>query len=88
MKITAKVVKFKDSKTNVVGMASITLDDCFVVEDIAIREKDENLYITFPSRKLNKPDKAGKEYKDIVYPITKETRQQIQTIVLAEYNNL
>lgn len=81
MKITdirVRLVNKDDAKLKAV--ASITIDDCFVVHDIKIIDGKEGLFISMPSRKT--PDG---EYKDIVHPINTETREMIKNAVLASY---
>ncbi len=68
----------KDGKMR--GMASITIDDAFVVHDIKIIEGDKGLFIAMPSRKAH-----DGEYRDIAHPINSETRAQIQSAVLEAY---
>ena len=68
-----------DSKLKAV--ASITIDDCFVIHDIKIIEGSEGYFIAMPSRKTQEG-----EYKDIVHPINTETREQIIKLVLEAFN--
>jgi len=76
--IRVRIVAKDDSKLK--GVASITIDDCFVVHDIKIIEGTDGNFIAMPSRKT--PDG---EYKDIVHPTNNETRNEIKTAVLAEF---
>ena len=62
------------------AIVSITLDDEFVVHDIKVIEGEKGLFIAMPSRKTT----TG-EYKDIAHPINSQTREQIQEIILKEY---
>ncbi len=62
------------------AVASITLDQEFVVHDIKIIEGDKGLFIAMPSRKT-----AENEFRDIAHPITPETREYIQTTILNAY---
>ena len=65
------------------AIASITVDDCFVVHDIKIIQanKEEGIhFIAMPSKKT--PDG---EYKDIVHPLNTETREYLSKIILAEF---
>ena len=62
------------------AIVSITLDEEFVVHDIKVIEGDKGLFIAMPSRKT-----ADGEYRDIAHPINSETRQQMQEIILREY---
>lgn len=85
MKITAKVKKLKETAGKTAGFATICFDDVFVVENISIVQGKDGLFLSYPSRKLPKPDENGKEYRDIAYPVNKEIRSQIQETVLAEF---
>ena len=81
MKITdvrIRVVKKDDKKLRAV--ASITIDDCFVVHDIKVIEGAEGCFIAMPSRKT--PDG---EYKDIAHPINTETCEELRAVILAKY---
>ncbi len=62
------------------AVASITIDECFVVHDIKVIEGKDGLFISMPSRKT--PDG---EFKDIVHPINTETREMIKSAVLEAY---
>lgn len=76
--IRIRTVKKDDSKLKAV--ASITIDDCFVVHDIKIIESTDGLFIAMPSRKT-----AENEYKDIAHPINTETREILKNLVLSAY---
>jgi stage V sporulation protein G len=62
------------------AIVSITLDDEFVVHDIKVIEGEKGLFIAMPSRKT-----LDGEYRDIAHPINSQTRQQMQDVILAEY---
>ena len=76
--IRIRLVTKDDSKLKAV--ASITIDECFVVHDIKVIEGKEGYFISMPSRKT--PDG---EHKDIVHPINTETRIQIRDAIMVEY---
>lgn len=76
--VRVRIVKKDDSKLKAV--ASITIDECFVVHDIKVIEGSQGFFIAMPSRKT--PDG---EYKDIVHPLNTETREEIRTAILAEF---
>ena len=81
MKITdvrIRLVTKEDRKLKAV--ASITIDECFVVHDIKVIEGKEGFFISMPSKKT--PDG---EYRDIVHPINTETREKIIEEVLKAY---
>ncbi len=82
MKITdtrVRLVTKDDAKLKAV--ASITIDDCFVVHDIKVISGQDGLFISMPRRKTPEGD-----YKDIVHPINTETREMIKSVVLDAYN--
>lgn len=60
--------------------ASFTIDESFVIHDIRIIDGANGIFIAMPSRQT--PDG---EHKDIVHPLNTETRQQISSVILAEY---
>ena len=62
------------------AVVSVTFDDAFVVHDIKIIDGEKGLFIAMPSRKA-----ADGEYRDIAHPINSETREKLQSIILAEY---
>ena len=74
-----KVIK-TEGNFRVKGIASITIDDSFVVHDIKILESERGLYVAMPSRRT--PDGA---FKDITHPINAETRELIQKAIINEY---
>lgn len=76
--IRIRLVDKEDSKLKAV--ASITIDDCFVVHDIKVIEGKEGYFISMPSKKT--PDG---EFKDIVHPINTETREAISAQVIDAY---
>lgn len=62
------------------AIASITIDDQFVVHDLRVVEGDKGLFVAMPSRKLPNGD-----FRDIAHPINSETRERIQAAVIEEY---
>ncbi|MDI6715538.1 MAG: septation regulator SpoVG [Actinomycetota bacterium] len=64
------------------AIASITIDDQFVVHDLRVVEGEKGLFVAMPSRKLPSGD-----FRDIAHPINSETRERIQAAVIAEYKS-
>ena len=77
-----KIIK-TDGNFRVKGIASITIDDSFVVHDIKIIETQEELFVAMPSRRT-----PTGEFKDIAHPINAEAREIIQKAVLNEYQKI
>ena len=62
------------------AIVSVTFDNEFVVHDIKVIEGQNGLFIAMPSRKT--PDV---EFKDIAHPINTDTREKMQSSILAAY---
>lgn len=62
------------------ALASITIDDVFVIHDLRVVEGDRGYFVAMPSRKL-----PNGTHRDIAHPINTETRESIQDRVLDEY---
>jgi stage V sporulation protein G len=62
-------------------VASITLEDCFVIHDIKIIDSPDGPFIAMPSRKTN-----DGEYKDIAHPLNTATRENIKEAILSAYH--
>jgi len=65
------------------AIASITLDDEFVVHDIRVIDGNNGMFVAMPSKRT--PDG---EFRDIAHPINSGTRTKIQDAVLAEYERV
>lgn len=64
------------------GIATVVLDDSFVVSGIKIIQDEDKMFLSMPSRKVNE-----REYQDIVHPINQETRKQFEEAIFEAYNN-
>lgn len=62
------------------AIASITLDNEFVVHDIRVIDGNEGLFVAMPSKRT--PDG---EFRDIAHPINSGTRNKLQEAVLTAY---
>jgi stage V sporulation protein G len=60
--------------------ATITIDHSFLIRDLRVINGNTGLFVAMPSRKM----KDG-TFKDIAHPLNSETRQMIESRVLAEY---
>ena len=76
--VRIRIIKKNDNKLKAV--ASITIDDCFVVHDIKVIEGDNGYFIAMPSRKT-----LDGEYKDIVHPLNTATREEIRAEILKQF---
>lgn len=80
MQITSVNVRKVESESRMRGIASVTLDNCFVIHGIRIIEGDKGLFIAMPSRKNN----SG-IYRDVAHPINSECRKMFEDAILEEY---
>ena len=80
MQITDVRVRRIAKEGKMKAIVSITLDDEFVIHDIKVIEGDKGLFIAMPSKKA----KDG-EYKDIAHPISSQSRDRMQKIILDQY---
>ena len=77
--VRVRIVKRDDSKLKAV--ASITIDNAFVVHDIKVIEGTDGHFVAMPSRKSSEG-----EHKDIAHPINTETREQIKSVIMNAFN--
>lgn len=80
MNITDVRVRKITNEGKMKAIVSVTFDNEFVVHDIKVIDGQNGLFIAMPSRKT--PDG---EFKDIAHPINTDTREKIQSAILAEY---
>ena len=80
MQITDVRIRKVEKEGKMKAVASITIDNEFVVHDIKIIAGDKGLFIAMPSKKT-----LDGEYRDIAHPINSETRDRIQRSVIQAY---
>ena len=80
MQITDVRVRKIDKEGKMKAIVSVTMDNEFVIHDIKVIEGEKGLFIAMPSRKA-----ADGEYRDIAHPINSNTRDMIQSVILATY---
>lgn len=85
MQITdVRVRKANTESPKLLGFASVTFDDEFVVHDIKVLQGNDNdLFVAMPSKRM--PDG---QFKDIAHPINAECRAKIQEAVAEAFKNL
>ena len=79
MEVT-KVTLRPVSMNKVCAIASIVIDDCFVVHDLRVVNGDKGLFVAMPSRKL-----PNGEFRDVCHPINSDARTHIQHAVLDQF---
>lgn len=77
-KVNVGIVK-KQDMGNLVGMATVEIDNILVLKDIKIIDGVNGLFIGMPSRK------QGEEYKDIYFIKDKNARLRFQEKIINAY---
>ena len=80
MQVTDIRIRSVEKEGKMKAVVSITIDDEFVVHDIKIIEGEKGMFIAMPSRKA-----SDGEYRDIAHPINTATRERLQNMILAKY---
>jgi stage V sporulation protein G len=83
MEITRVKIALSDDE-RIKAYATITIDDCFVIQGFRLTHSQKKGYFLFMPGKKN----ADGAYVDIVHPLNNETRQMIQDRVVAEYEKI
>lgn len=83
MDITNVNIKKIKTEGRVKALASITIDNDFVIHEIRIIESRGKTFVAMPSKR-----NANGEFKDIAHPINTETRNQIEEMILNEYKEM
>ncbi len=76
--IRIRLVEKEDLKLKAV--ASITIDNCFVIHEIKVISGERGLFIAMPSKKSK-----GEEFRDICHPINSETRSALDKAIVEAY---
>ena len=88
LSVSVSATPYERPDSNIKGLASIFLNDKFVINSITIVNGSNGLFVSMPSYKANVESKDGKsEYRDIAYPITKEFSKDISEKILGTYHD-
>jgi stage V sporulation protein G len=79
MEITEIRISLRDDN-KLKAFASITFDNAFVIRGLKIIEGAKGLFVAMPSRK--RPDGT---FQDIAHPINNETRDLMEKLIIAKY---
>ncbi|MFC4620362.1 septation regulator SpoVG [Camelliibacillus cellulosilyticus] len=83
MEITDVRLRKVNSDGRLRAIASITIDNEFVIHDIRVIDGNSGIFVAMPSKRT--PDG---EFRDIAHPITSGTREKIQTAVIGEFHRM
>ena len=81
MKITKVVLRNKEKEdSRMKAIATVTLDEAFVITGIRLIQGDDKMFIAMPSK-----TGADGDYRDTAHPINSETRVMLQNTILEAY---
>ena len=80
MEITEVRVNIQDEEV-LKAFVSITFDDEFVVRGLKVIQGADGRFVAMPARK-----KRDGSFQDIAHPINRETREYLEKVVLAAYD--
>ena len=93
MKITNIRIRKNTSKdSELLGIASILLDECLVIHNIKLLQVQDKRILSFPNIKkksfsnVENGYEAQYEYKDIVHPATIEFRKYVEDEIFKVYD--
>ena len=75
-------VRLIEPKNNLLTVASVTIEDCFVVKGVKIVAGEKGLFVDMPSTQ----DSNG-NYRDIAHPITGAFRERLNSVIMDGYND-
>lgn len=84
MKITKVVLRNKEKEdSRMKAIATVTIDEAFVVTGIRLIQGDDKMFIAMPSRKVSEG-----VYDDICHPVNQETRKMFEDAIFKAYEEL
>ncbi len=86
MNITVKAFENADPDSAVKAHVNMTIDNAFVVKNLAVVQGKNGLFVNMPHHKSNEVGEDGKAvYKDDAFPLTKGLRDKISEAAIESY---
>lgn len=80
MKFTAEIKKVFDGDDKLKAIASVILDDCFIVKSVRVVDGSKGMFISLPSRR-----NVNGDFMELCFPLSAEVRRELTASVLAAY---
>ena len=80
MKFKAEIKKTFDGPDKLRAIASVILDDCFIIKGVRVVDGEKGMFISLPSRRNVKG-----EFTEQCFPLSKELRMELTDTVLRAY---
>lgn len=85
-KFSVAVTPFEREGSNILGLARIYFEDCFVVSNVSILKGREKEFVAMPSYMVKQNGRDGKaQYQDVCFPVTREFREKLYGEILECY---
>ena len=79
LKVEIKAI-FKNPTSPLKAIATVVLDDCFIIRNVKLIETEDATFISMPSYRGR-----DENWHSICHPITPEFREKLQTAVIEAY---
>jgi len=76
-----EVYKIENANSRLKGIATVYLNNAFVIKNIRIIEGNKGLFIAMPNREI-----APGKRVDICNPLNQETRRMFEEAIINKYN--
>ena len=84
MKFDVNIRKVFSDEKPLKAIASVVMDNAFVVHGVRLHESNKRMFITMPY-KVHK-DEEGKEIRrDMFHPISADARKEMESAIIAAY---
>jgi stage V sporulation protein G len=80
MKFKAEIKNVFEDKDKLKAVASVVLDDCFLIKNVRIVDGAKGLFISMPSRR-----NVNGEFTELCFPLSAELRHELSDTVLQAY---
>lgn len=80
MKFTAEIKKVFEGDDKLKAIASVILDDCFIVKSVRVVDGSKGMFISLPSRR-----NVNGDFMELCFPLSAEVRRELTASVLGAY---
>ena len=80
MEFKAEIKRVFEDKDKLKAVASVVLDNCFLIKNVCVVDGSKGLFISMPSRR-----NVDGEFSELCFPLTAELRRELSDTVLQAY---
>ncbi|MCD4813831.1 SpoVG family protein [bacterium] len=78
-------INLLENKGALKALAAVKISNLFVIKNLKVIEGKKGLFVAMPSEVYIDKTSQEKKYTDIVFPVNKESYNQLQQVVLDAY---